>query len=165
MTSPAPAPKTPQGIQNFGPGLLTIGSADVGTYDPDVSSLINGCTLTPSTDTADSTTKLSGYVRGGSSSTAWVLGGNTDTDAANANGFWQFCFDNDGAEVPFTFVAQYPGPRVTGRLKVTALPWGADEYGADLTADFEFPVVGKPEVDRTGAAAAMRAAVPEAIDA
>lgn len=143
MTNPAPV--APVGIQNFGPGLLTVGAPEA---LQDVSSLVNSCSITPSTDTADSTTKLSGWVRGGSSDTTWTLSGNIDTDAANQAGLWQLAFDSAGAELPFQFIPQYGGPAVTGIITVTPLPLGADEYGKDLTADFEWNVVGKPVVTR-----------------
>ncbi len=102
---------------------------------------MNGCTLAPTTSPQDPTTKLSGYVRGGSQTTTWVLSGNVDTDAGNAAGLWQLCFDLAGTEVEFEFTPQLtetPGETVTvtGLVTLAPLPLGADEYGADLTADF-----------------------------
>lgn len=143
-----PTPVAPVGIQNLGPGQLTIGE----TGSPiDASSLVNGITLVPSTQSADATTKLSGWVRGGSSSTTWALSGNADTDAGNVAGLWQLAFDLNGAETDFVYVPQFGGPTVTGRLKLTPMPLGADEFGADLVADFEWQIVGVPTLTRTEA--------------
>lgn len=145
MTTPT-APARPAGIQKFGPGELRIGEA--GSLI-DVSSLVNGCTLTPAAQTADSTTKLSGYQRGGSTTTAWTLDGNVDTDAGSASGLWQLCYDLEGEEVEFEFTPeQATGVTVSGTVVLTPLGLGSDAYGNDLTSDFSWTCVGKPTVDR-----------------
>lgn len=115
------------------------------------SSLVNGVTLKPATETADSKTKLSGYVRGGSSTTTFTLAGNVDTDAGNAQGLWQLAWDLAGEEVDFSFTPETStGVTVTGVLIITPLDLGADEYGADLASDFEWNVVGTPTITRAG---------------
>lgn len=149
MTTPAPGtPVRPAGLQKLGPGVLTIGEA--GSL-VDASSLVNGCTMTPNTETADATTKLSGYVRGGSSRSTYALEGNVDTDAANADGLWELCFQLAGEEVPFVFVPESAtGVTVEGTLILRPLALGGDEVESDLTSDFSFPIVGRPDVSRAG---------------
>lgn len=140
------APTAPTGIQEFGPGVLQIG--ETGSLI-EVSSLVNSCTLTPNTENTDGTTKLSGFIRGGSSKTTWLLTGNLDTDAGNAAGIWQAAYDADGAERAFSFTPQNDtGPTATGTIKLTPLALGATEYAADLAADFSWQCVGKPTITR-----------------
>lgn len=142
----APAPTAPAGIQRLGPGSLMLGQT--GSLRS-ASSLINGCVLEPSSETSDSTTKLSGWVRGGTTRTTWALSGNIDTDAANASGIWALAFEQAGETIDFVFVPEDESEvEVSGELTITPLSLGADEFGADLTSDFEWTIIGTPTVTR-----------------
>lgn len=147
MTTPQPTPVAPEGIQRFGAGVFQLGETGALV---NASSLINGLRLEPSTEVSDSSTKLSGWVRSGKATTTWSLAGNIDTDAARADGVWQLAYDMAGEAVDFTFTPESAtGVTVTGEVTITPLRLGSDEYGDDLTSDFEWSVIGTPQITRT----------------
>jgi len=126
----------------LGPGTLTIGS----TGTPiDVSCLINNAVISADKDQADSTTKLCGTVKPGAVTYAYTLGGNTDTDIADAAGFFALSQSAPGTEQDFTFEPSTDaGTVATGVLVIDPLDFGGDESGAAMTSDFEFALVGAP---------------------
>lgn len=130
-------------MAKFGPGVLTFGEA--GT-EIDVSCQVNSCTIEPSKDTADSTTKLCGTVKAGAVTYTYTLGGNLDLDDETAGGFFYFTQDNAGKEIAFTYTPDNatPGGTAKGTVVIDPLSFGGEEYGEDMTSDFEFDMVGKP---------------------
>lgn len=126
----------------LGPGELKIG--ETGT-EVDVSCLVNGMKITNEKDQADSTTKLCGTVVAGSTTYTYTLEGNVDIDPAEVSGLFRLCQSDPGGEYPFTFTPNTAdGTAAAGRLIVDPLDFGADEYGADMTSDISFSIIGAP---------------------
>lgn len=135
-------PTTTNGVGELGPGTLTIG--ETGTL-LDVSCLVNNAVIAADKEEGDSTTKLCGTVRAGSTTYTYTLSGNMDVDAGLAAGLFAMSQDHAGEEFPFEFTPSTAvGTTATGVLTLDPLDFGADEYGADLTSDFEFSITGKP---------------------
>ncbi len=133
----------PNTTAQLGPGLLTIGSTGA---EIDVSCLVNNAVISAEKDEADSTTKLCGDVRAGATSYTYTLGGNMDTDVADEGGFFALSQAAPGTQQSFVFTpSTAAGTSAAGILVIDPLDFGADEAGADLTSDFEFTIVGKPE--------------------
>lgn len=137
-----PAPTIPDGLQKFGPGTFTVG-ADASLKA--ASCLINSINLEPSVDVPDPTRKLCGITRQGEPEYTWEISGNMDSDAGSDSGFFALCWTGRGTEVPFRYRPAADGATVTGTLRLDPLPYGGDEYGTDLTADFTLTVIGEPE--------------------
>jgi hypothetical protein len=126
----------------LGPGTLTIG--ETGT-EVDASCLVNNAKITMTKDEADSTTKLCGDVVPGAITYTYVLEGNVDIDPSDPTGLFQLCDTHKGESYPFTFVPNtVDGTQATGTVILDPLDFGADEYGADMTSDFSFTMVGDP---------------------
>jgi hypothetical protein len=84
----------------------------------------------------------------------YTLTGNVDVDLANASGLMALSWDNPGSTQTFSFIPNEDlGVEFTGQLTIDPLNVQADEYGADLTSDFSWVIVGKPVVNRGGAVA------------
>lgn len=138
------APVAPAGVGKLGPGTLTIGATG---SEIDVSCLLNNAAVEPSKTSTDPTTKLCGLVRAGTVSYTYQLTGNVDVDAGNAAGLFALTWSAPGSVQPFTFTPSTAlGTSVAGTLVVDPLRLGADEFGADLTSDIAFDVVGQPVV-------------------
>lgn len=128
----------------LGPGTLTIG--ETGT-EIDVSCLINNVACEISKSATDPTTKLCGNVRAGTVTYTYQLTGNLDVDAGTDAGLFALSWSAAGSSQPFTFTPSTAlGTSLAGTLVIDPLRLGADEYGADLTSDFAFDVVGQPTV-------------------
>ncbi len=137
MTAPQPT-----STAKLGPGTLTIGA--VGS-SIDVSCLVNGARIAATKNQTDPTTKLCGTVRPGSTSYTYELTGNIDTDVASSSGLFALSQSAAGTEQDFTFTpSTEAGTSAAGRLVIDPLDFGADEYGADLTSDYAFSIVGTP---------------------
>lgn len=133
-------PTTADGTGTLGPGVLNIG--ETGSLI-DVSCLVNGASITSDKDQGDSTTKLCGTVRPGSISYSFTLTGNLDVDAGLDSGLFALSQSMKGQQVDFEFTpSNAVGTQATGTLILDPLDFGADEYGNDLTSDFEFSIVG-----------------------
>jgi hypothetical protein len=138
MPAPPPAP-TP-----LGPGTLTFGETGA---ELDASCQVNNAKITPTKNQTDSTTKLCGTEVPGNTSYTFALTGNVDQDVAQAAGLSALCWDNAGTETAFTFTPNTAaGATATGRCILDPLDFGGDEYGANMTSDFEFSCVGKPAI-------------------
>ena len=137
----------------LGPGTLSIGQ----TGTPiDVSCLVNNAVISADKDEGDSTTKLCGTVRPGAVSYTYSLGGNMDTDVADAAGFFALSQDHAGEQMDFTFEPNTDaGTTATGKLVVDPLDFGGDTTGETMVSDFEFSIVGKPTYAYGGGAAVM----------
>jgi hypothetical protein len=127
----------------LGPGLLTIGATGA---EIDVSCLVNNAVISNEKDESDATTKLCGDTRAGTVTYTYSLSGNMDTDIADPLGFFALSQAEPGSQQPFVFTPNTDaGTSATGVLVIDPLDFGADESGADLTSDFEFTIVGRPE--------------------
>lgn len=133
----------------LGPGTLKFGS--VGS-EIDVSCNVNGCRITSDKNQGDSKTMLCGTVKPGSTTYSWKLAGNLDIDVdAGADGFFALSQLSPGTSVAFEFVPNTTdGTAASGKVIIDPLDFGADEYGSDLSSDFEFALDGKPEWDWDG---------------
>lgn len=126
----------------LGPGTLKIGAT--GT-EIDASCLVNNAVIAWDKDEGDSTTKLCGDVRPGSTTYTAKLSGNVDTDVAEADGLFALSWQEKGTQQSFEFTpSTAAGTKATGTLVIDPLDFGADEMGADLTSDFEWTIVGEP---------------------
>lgn len=130
-------------VQNgkLGPGVLKIGATGTSI---DVSCLLNNAVLAADPDQADDTTKLCGDVRAGAVTYARTLSGNVDTDVGDAAGLFALSQSAAGTQQAFEFTPSTDeGTKAAGSLVVHPLDFGADEMGADLASDFEWPIVGE----------------------
>ena len=144
----APAPTLPTDTGQLGPGSLTVGS--VGS-EIDISCYINNVGIEVSKDTTDQTVKLCGAARPGVTTYTYTLSGNVDVDLANASGLMALSWDSPGSSQGFEFIPNSDlGVSFTGTLVIDPLNVQADEYGADITSDFSWVIVGKPTVTRSG---------------
>ena len=125
----------------LGPGTLKIGAT--GT-EIDVSCLVNGCRIAAAKDQKDSTQKLCGTKVPGAVTYTASLKGNIDIDAADGDaGLFALSWSAPGTEQEFTFTPNTAeGVSAAGTIVLDPLDFGADEYGAVLTSDFEFQAVG-----------------------
>lgn len=129
-------------MPQFGPGTLSIGATG---SEIDVECLINGARIAMSKDEGDSTTKLCGTVKPGKVTYTYALSGNIDVDSSDPAGIFALSQASPGTEQPFIFTPSTVGETsAAGTLVLDPLDFGADEYGADMTSDFEFSLVGAP---------------------
>jgi len=147
----APAPTLPTDTGQLGPGVLKIGETG---SEIDVSCYVNDAAVEWSDSKTDDTTKLCGAVRAGVTTFTAQLTGNIDVDAGNESGLFALSWNEKGSQQSFTFTPSTElGTTVTGILTIKPLRLGADEYGADLTSDIAFDIVGDPVLSFDGAAA------------
>jgi hypothetical protein len=133
---------TADGTGKLGPGELKIG--EIGT-EIDVSCLVNNAVISPNKDEGDATTKLCGTTKPGSITYAWTLSGNVDVDAGMSAGLFALSWSAKGTQVAYTYTPSYAmGTVFKGTLVIDPLSVGADEYGADLTSDFEWAITSDP---------------------
>jgi hypothetical protein len=141
MSAPV-TPPLPTDTGQLGPGVLKIG--EVGT-ELDVSCYLNDAAIEWTDSATDSTTKLCGAVRAGVTTFTAQLTGNIDVDAGNETGLFALSWAEKGSQQPFTFTPSTElGTTATGTLTIKPLRFGADEYGADLTSDLSWDIVGDP---------------------
>lgn len=145
----------------FGPGTLTIG--DVGS-PISASCLVNSLRIATSKDEADSTTKLCGTVVPGAITYTYAMSGNLDIDGTDPAGLFALSQAEPGSEQPFTFTPNdVDETSAAGILIIDPMDFGADEFGADMTSDIEWTLVGKPTYTYP-AAAPLAAAKPLVIN-
>ena len=156
------APILPTDTGQLGPGTLKIGTTPL----LDISCYVNNAGIEVSKDTGDQTTKLCGAVRAAVVTYTYQLTGNLDVDLANDSGLLALSWDEAGTTQSFEFVpSTEAGTKFAGTLTIDPLNVNADEYGADITSDFTWDIIGKPA--RTVGAALLAApggqAAPEAV--
>lgn len=126
----------------LGPGELMIGAT--GT-EIDISCLVNNAVISADKEQGDSTTKLCGTVKPGSVKYTYTLGGNMDTDIAEAAGFFALSQAQAGTQQHYTFTPSTDaGTSATGDLVIDPLDFGGDTTGETMTSDFEFALVDAP---------------------
>ncbi|MCL1871948.1 MAG: hypothetical protein FWF90_16250 [Promicromonosporaceae bacterium] len=138
-------------MPKFGPGTFTVGN---GTAPLEVSCLVNSLTISADKDQGDSTTKLCGTVRPGAVNYTYSLSGNVDIDSDDAQGLFALSQEAKGTQLPFTFTPANGGTEASGVVIIDPLDFGGDEFGADMTSDIEWDLVGEPEYDFQGTRAA-----------
>ena len=121
----------------LGPGTLQLGTAEYGQQ-------ITNVVLTPSIDSTDGTPTLADPEPLPEQKETWALEGSAIQDFELATGFVNYCFDNSGTTVAFTWTPDTAlGVVYAGSVLLSAVPIGGDA-GVQITADFSFPVDGKP---------------------
>jgi len=126
----------------LGPGVLKIGTT--GT-EIDVSCLVNNAVISASKDQGDSQTKLCGTVKVPKPVYTYELGGNMDTDIADAAGFFALSQTAAGTEQSFIFTPSTDaGTEAAGMLIIDPLDFGGEDTGETMTSDFTFTIVGAP---------------------
>jgi hypothetical protein len=129
-------------MPKFGPGTLKIG--EVGS-ELDASCFVNSFTIAMTKDQADDTTKLCGTIKPGAITYTYSATGNFDIDSDDPAGLFALSQANPGAEVPFTFTPSTEGETsAAGTLILDPMDFGGDTYGADMTSDVEWSLVGAP---------------------
>lgn len=152
----APAPVLPTDTGQLGPGSLKIGETG---SEIDVSCYLNDAAIEWTDSKTDDTTKLCGAVRAGVTTFTAQLTGNVDVDAGNDSGLFALSWNEKGSQQPFTFTPSTElGTTATGTLTIKPLRFGADEYGADLTSDIAWDIVGDPVLSFDGAPVAATGA-------
>jgi hypothetical protein len=139
MTPPTPTLPTDTG--QLGPGSLTIGTSP----ELDISCYVNNAGIEVAKTTGDQTTKLCGVSRPGVTTYEYTLTGNVDVDLANASGLLALSWDSPGSSQVFEFIPNTElGTVFSGTLVIDPLNVKAEDYGADITSDFSWVIVGKP---------------------
>lgn len=120
----------------LGPGTLTLGTLTGAGCQ------MSNVRLVPETDSEDGTPTLCDPSPAPLSKTTWSLQGTAVQDWEADNGFVEFCREQDGTTVSFSWVpATSKGVTYSGSVQVRAVEIGGD-VGVQTTTDFEFPVVG-----------------------
>lgn len=126
----------------LGPGTLSLGTTEYGAQ-------ISNVRLVPSHDEVDGTPTLATPEPASTVKTKWALSGSAIQDWESATGFVEYCRDNNGVAVAFTWVPNTSkGVTFAGECVVKAVEIGGD-INAQISTDFEFQVVGS--VTRTDA--------------
>jgi len=136
----------------LGPGTLLLGTAEYGQQ-------LTNVVLTPSLDSTDGTPTLADPDPLPEQKETWALEGSAIQDFELVTGFVNYCFDNSGTKVAFTWTPNTAADVVfAGSVLLSAVPIGGDA-GVQITADFSFPVDGKPtRTDPAALAASSKAA-------
>lgn len=129
-------------MPKFGPGELKIGATG---SEIDAACFVNSFTIAMTKDQAEDTTKLCGNVVPGAITYTYAASGNLDIDSDDPDGLFALSQANPGAQVPFTFTPNTDaGTSVAGTLILDPMDFGGDTYGADMTSDVEWALVGEP---------------------
>jgi hypothetical protein len=84
-------------------------------------------------------------VKPGAVTYTYTLDGNVDLDSDDPAGFFAKCNELAGTEQVFSFVPNTAGEtEAAGTVIVDPLNFGGDTYGADMTSDLSFDLVGAP---------------------
>lgn len=128
-------------VNKLGPGTLTVG--ETGT-EVDFSCQVTAAHVDTEVDAEDTVTVLCGDSVPGARNYSHVMAGTLlqDLDAA---GIVAYSWEHAGETVPFTFTPVTDlAAEVAGELILDPLTIGGEEAGANMTADFEWPIVGTP---------------------
>jgi hypothetical protein len=136
----------------LGPGTLTLG--ETGTLQ-DASCQLTGGVVAWDKDRADDVTVLCGDVVAGATTYTATLSGNFLQDLEDEAGLVAWSWEHKGEQVTFVYTPNTAaGAAVSGSLIVDPIDVGStDDFGATMSSDFEWDVVGEPVLDWAGAAA------------
>lgn len=125
----------------LGPGKLTIGDVATGL---DLSCQLSAAWVKFDKDAEDNTPVLCGEDIAGAVSYPAKLSGTVLTDLSD-DGMVDFTWANKGEQYPFVFEPSTAEAKsVTGTVTVDPLDVGGDEVKKNMTADFEWDIVGDP---------------------
>jgi hypothetical protein len=129
----------------LGPGTLTIGAAPPAGID--LSCQLSAAKVAWDKDKEDDTPTLCGDTIAGSVDYTATLSGTVLLDLSDG-GMVDFTWTNKGGQYPFVFVPNDTAAKaVTGDVIVDPLDVGGDEVKKNMTADFEWDIVGEPVWD------------------
>jgi hypothetical protein len=102
--------------------------------------------ITANVDAGDPTTKLCGTQKAGTRTYSWEMTGNIDIDDdLGDTGIFALSQAEYGTEQEFEFTPNTGAvTKATGILIIDPLDFGADEFGADMTSDLTWALVGEP---------------------
>jgi hypothetical protein len=135
----------------FGPGELTLGT----TPGTDFSCSVQSLAVVPTKDEGDAIRLLCGDSIPGSINYSFNLTGTILQDIGVAAGLAQYCWENMGLAVEFTYTPSTSATTaVAGTCIVDPVTIGTSdgEVGDVLTSDIEFSIVGIPAVTWPAAA-------------
>jgi hypothetical protein len=137
----------------LGPGTLSIGEE---ATPLDISCQLQNGVVSWDNDTGDDITVLCGDVVPGSRTYTSTFSGTFLQDLADQEGLVAYSWENKGNQVPFTYTPNTAAKAtVTGTLIVDPLDVGStDDYGSPMTSDFEWDIVGDPQLAWAGSAVA-----------
>jgi hypothetical protein len=132
----------------LGPGTLTIG--EVGS-EVDLSAQIITCQIEWDKDKDDDITVLNGEVAAGAIKYTATITGEMFQDISDPAGIvMQSWGALKGMQVPFEFTPNTAAATTAvGELIVDPVTFGGDEAEANMTADFEWDIVGEPTLSPT----------------
>lgn len=126
----------------LGPGTLTVGATGTPV---DFTCQVTAAHVDWNVDAEDAVTVLCGESVPGTRTYDSVLAGTLYQDLGLVGGIVEYSWAHKGETVPFTFIPSTDAAQsVTGDLIMDPLTVGGDEAGANMTADFEWAIVGDP---------------------
>lgn len=121
----------------LGVGTLTLGATEYGVQ-------VSNVRLVPNHTENDGTPTLANPEPDSEVVTKWALQGTAIQDFEDVDGFVQFCTENNGDSVTFTWVPKTSAvTNWTGNCIIKAVEFGGD-VNVQNTSDFEFMLVGAP---------------------
>lgn len=131
----------------LGPGTLSLGDTGSAT---EFGGQVTNMRITNSVDEEDNIPVLSGEELAGDETYGFELAGTLIQDYETGN-LLEWCHENRGKEVPFTFVPNTEAARaIRGRVKVRPVDIGGDVKKTN-TSDFTFKGVGDYSFSDVGA--------------
>lgn len=125
----------------FGPGTFKLGT----TPGTDFSCQVQSMTFEPDKDEGDPINTLCGDSVPGSINYTYKLTGTFVQDLAVTAGLVEYAWTNKGTVQDFEFVPNTAAvAKMAGKVVVDPLAIGGEEYGAIMTSDFEWSIVGTP---------------------
>lgn len=125
-------------------GKLTIGAIE---DMRNLTAQVTSCVLTPSVDTGDPVMNLAGEQVAGDTTRTWTLDATIFQDFGAVDSVVEFCFENAGSEMPFSYTPNSStGKTIDGTLVVEAVAIGG-EAGTKATSEFSFQVLGTPTIN------------------
>ncbi len=129
-------------VNKLGPGTVSIGETGTAV---DFSCQVTAAHVDWTEDADDAITVLCGENVPGARTYEAAFAGTLLQDLGAVPGIVEYTWAHKGEQVPFEFVpSTAAGKQVTGEVILTPLSVGGDEAGANMTSDFEWPIVGDP---------------------
>ena len=115
---------------------------------------MNNAVIAAAKNQGDNITKLCGTVVPGAVTYDYSIGGNVDTDIAEATGFFALTQESPGSQQDFTFTPNNDaGTTAVGKCIIDPLDFGGATTTETMASDFEFALVGEPTYTYGGGAA------------